>query len=246
MTRLGPPQIIACPTCESLQKKQSFMSWSSFGATLWSDGYLSSIGISPGDGLAYCAACQRAFWLADAPTVGRMSTRPLNIPRSRLRQWIAKTFNDPFGDYDAKAEAAWNALPEEWKHAPNVQPLRDTQYVDALAQGIAKTPEQEIYLRKLIWQRNNHQDRGSKTARLIPEDQARSNMEQLLDLLKIAVEAERDTLCIAELHRHLGHFQEAIDIINQSDEKDSPPGKCITLHAMEKNIKVQEVWREGY
>ena len=68
--QLGDPEIRGCPHCGHRHRKPTFLSGNSFGAVLWTDGFVDA-GMAPEiPPVAECAACHRPFRWVDTSDHG--------------------------------------------------------------------------------------------------------------------------------------------------------------------------------
>jgi hypothetical protein len=102
------------------------------------------------------------------------------------------------------------ALPPEqahWADAPAIEPLDETGLFQALAQGIAHSPELELELRVAIWWRGNDVFRGADApVGYATSTEATSNMERFIEMMSDG--AEDLLLFRSEALRQLGRFEE--------------------------------------
>jgi predicted DNA-binding protein YlxM (UPF0122 family) len=67
--RFGPDQIIECPHCGFLAKKQNCLSGNGFGATLWSDGKVDAPMLPDLPIVTKCRNCQNFYWVDTAKII---------------------------------------------------------------------------------------------------------------------------------------------------------------------------------
>src|SRR5713226_9216308 len=68
----GPDQIIACPHCKELARYSTWLSGTSFGVIVWTDGKQEHVGMmgSQPPAVVRCRHCGECYWLADAEKIG--------------------------------------------------------------------------------------------------------------------------------------------------------------------------------
>ena len=177
----GPDVVLACPHCGAAARLFTIESGDPAGATSWTDGYQEVPSMPRQPNATRCPACSKFYWLAEAQQLG----------------WLMPGVEVPPG------HAAWLA-------APMVEPLDEAGYYDALASGLAQTPDQELELRVFAWWRAN--DRFRKTAGGFPlEERAVKNIERLVEL---CADGDHEVLLFrAEALRQLGRFDEATEAL---------------------------------
>jgi len=175
----GPDIILACPHCEALAKLPTFDYVDPTGALSWTDGYQELPGIPRQPNVVRCHACSKVYWLAVAPQLG---------------------FLNP-GEVGEGDRAAWNNLPA-------VTPTDEAGYFQALREGLAAFPEQELELRVFAWWRGNDRFRDCKDDVRYPTNpEAIANAERLIELTESG--DHELVLFRAEALRQLGRFKEA-------------------------------------
>ena len=123
----GPDKIVACPSCKGLAKYGTVMSGNTFGMRVWTDGKNIAPMLPSPPAVVKCFRCGELYWLSEADEIG--------------------TF-DRWSEYDPQ-------LDPEWAAADPVQEPMEEDYYPAIARGLAKTPQQEKFLRILAWWRSN-------------------------------------------------------------------------------------------
>ena len=63
---IGPDEILHCPHCKGELRRRTMISGNTFGAYLWSDGYMCAPMMMEMDEVVRCAHCQGIFWVVDA------------------------------------------------------------------------------------------------------------------------------------------------------------------------------------
>jgi hypothetical protein len=200
----APDLIIACPYCQALARLFQLATADLTGAITWTDGWQDAPLLPRPPRITRCPACAKAYWTAEAAPVG---------------------YHDPELE-TSPAKAAWVA-------APNVEPLDERGLMDALAEGLAYSPELELELRVAIWWRGNDAFRkedapvGFATA---PD--AVANMRRVIEL---CADGEEDLLLFrAEAQRHLGEFVAAKETLGGVGCSDYWPAKSRLLELIER------------
>lgn len=179
----GPEIILACPLCNALAKLPTFDAIDTSGVVSWTDGYQELPGVPRQPNIVRCHACAKVYWLAVAVQLGFL------MP----------------GEVGEDERASWNNLPA-------VTPTDEAGYFEALQDGLAAFPEQELELRVFAWWRGNDKHRECKTTGRFPQTpEAIANAERLIDLT-LAGDHEL-VLFRAEALRQLGRFKEASDAL---------------------------------
>jgi hypothetical protein len=116
---------------------------------------------------------------------------------------------------------------ETWNMATGIRFLTEEEYLDALAAGVASTPERDLRLRMTAWRAANACSRGhpgalapiaSKTAApcrtptFPAESRARQNLETLARTFHPKDDNER--ILQIEMLRELGRFAEASELLS--------------------------------
>ncbi len=179
----GPDIILACPHCEALAKLPTFDYVDSTGVLSWTDGYQELPGIPRQPNVVRCHACAKLYWLAVAPQIGFL------MP----------------GEIGEGEKEKWNQLPA-------VTSTDEAGYFQAISEGLAAFPEQELELRVFAWWRGNDKFRDCKDAVRFPTSpEAIANAERLIEL---AESGDHElALFRAEAMRQLGRFEEASDAL---------------------------------
>jgi hypothetical protein len=179
----GPDIILACPHCEALAKLPTFDAIDPTGALSWTDGYQELPGVPRQPNVVRCHRCEKLYWLAVAPQVGFL------MP----------------GEIGEGERAAWNGLPA-------VTSTDEAGYFEALKEGLAAFPEQELELRVFAWWRGNDKHRNCKNPGRFPKSaEAIANAERLIELTDAG--DHELVLFKAEALRQLGRFKEASDTL---------------------------------
>lgn len=180
----GPDEVLACPKCGALHRRRTLASSNDLGMVVWSDGKREAEMNPASIDITRCHACTGYFWCDDAKIVGEY---------------------DAFSANDAKVPAAW-------LDAPYLSVLDAAGLLNALEQGAGRDRQRERYLRLHCWWAVNDVDRDPQRRQptTVPEDIHEANLRQLLNLLN---ETPSESLFRAEIHRQLGEFQQAIDLL---------------------------------
>lgn len=189
----GPDQIVACPHCGALAKYMTLMSGNTFGARMWTDGKQVAPMLPSPPSVVKCSHCRECYWLDDAKEVGT------------LMAWGGNSQVDP----------AWIA-------AEVVREPSEEEYYQALRDGLAQDPQQELNLRVLaLWRSNDafRDVREAGTSGIANTSGAcRENLEAIAGLLDEARESER--IMKAEVLRELGEFESAQRLLSRAVSGD--------------------------
>ena len=175
----GPEIILACPHCDALAKLPTFDAIDPTGALSWTDGFQELPGVPRQPNVVRCHKCAKLYWLAVAAQIGFL------MP----------------GEVGEGERAAWNGLPA-------VTSTDEAGYLEALKEGLAAFPEQELELRVFAWWRGNDKHRECKTSGRFPQTaEAIANAERLIEL---TMSGDHELVLFqAEALRQLGRFTEA-------------------------------------
>jgi hypothetical protein len=113
---------------------------------------------------------------------------------------------------------------------PFIRWLNDYEYEDAIRSGIFRDPKEEAYLRMQLWWIMNNKmgkkSQGAENGQPLPAGHYDDNLLALLRLKE--AEKPADTLMLAEIHRELGHFDKALEILKKvSDDRLKPIARQI-------------------
>lgn len=175
----GPEIILACPHCDALAKLPTFDAIDPTGAVSWTDGYQELPGFPRQANVVRCHKCAKLYWLAVAPQLGFL------MP----------------GEVAEGERASWNGVPA-------VVSTDEAGYLEALVEGMAAFPEQELELRVFAWWRGNDKYRYSKEPGRFPTSpEAVANAERMIEL---TADGDHELVLFrAEALRQLGRFAEA-------------------------------------
>src|SRR3954470_17438392 len=107
MDRPGPDLVIACPNCGAPVRMPGPRSGNTFGAKLWTDGFIDGPMLTSIPPVTTCHACNALYWLSDASRLGEVEGEQVR----------------------GKDEAA--KVADSWKSAPQVRPPTETDYYRA-------------------------------------------------------------------------------------------------------------------
>src|SRR5262245_52291519 len=144
--QLGPPQIIACPHCQGLEKYKTLRSCNTYGARSWTDGKFVAPGMPVPPAVVRCSRCGRCYWLMDAREAG---TDDPSVPLEWLRQVMKAPPEEVSRLLDEQDRLRIEA---ENAGAPRfvVEPAEE-EYYHALESGLATDSKREKKLRILAW-----------------------------------------------------------------------------------------------
>jgi hypothetical protein len=119
-------------------------------------------------------------------------------------------------------------IPEAWHDAPWMVELDAQGYLEAIEEGMARTRDEEIFLRLRTFWCDNDPFRRDEAAWVPFADRgaaARENLERLYALLSLDTtdDASQSRLLRAETARQLGRFAEAIAILDRDVEEQLRP-----------------------
>ena len=177
----GPDIILACPHCDALAKLQTFDAIDPTGALSWTDGFQELPDCPRQPNVVRCHACAKLYWLAVAPQLGFL------MP----------------GEVGEGERATWNGV-------PSVTSTDEEGFLEAIRDGMAAFPEQELELRVFAWWRGNDKHRYSEEPGRFPSSpEAVVNAERLIEL---AADGDHELVLFrAEALRQLGRFKEATE-----------------------------------
>lgn len=160
-------------------------------ASIWSDGYADQESMYLMTPLITKCEHGKYFWIKEASLVGVIS-------------FIRLT---------------GEVYPEAWNTTKFTNNLSESDYLEAIDNGLGTTIEKEIYLRKQAWHAANHTatNNRKKSAEKNPffhSSSAKTNLEKLIPLLNSSNWLDR--LLKAEVFRELGRFDEALAIIEKT------------------------------
>jgi hypothetical protein len=207
----GPDLVICCPHCEALTKIFTLESADLRGAVTWSDGWQDAPMMPKPPRITRCPACRKLFWTWEGAQLGYLPPPELATP----------------------AQAAW-------KDAPYLEPLDESGVAEAIAAGLAPTPDLEMELRVLRWWRGNDPFRfhdapvGHATA---PD--AVANIERIIEMM---AHGEEDLLLFrAEAQRELGHFDDAMRTLDGVCCSDWWPAKSRMIELIESRSRKLDI-----
>jgi hypothetical protein len=199
----GPDLVIACPVCQALAKVFTVENFDPRGAITWSDGWQDAPMMPRPPRITRCANCHKIYWTSEAPQLGY-------APAPEI----------------ATAEQA------VWMNAPFVESLDESGVAEALANGLAPTPDLEMELRVLRWWRGNDAfRRGDAPIGHATEIGAIANIERIIEMMD---GGEEDLLLFrAEAQRELGRFEDALRTLEGVCCSDWWPAKSRLLSFIE-------------
>ncbi len=162
---------------------------------IWSDGFQDAPFSERPPRVTRCEKCLRYFWTDEAQTLGHLLRGATPSPKQ-----------------------------VSWADAPAIKRLDEAGLLDALAQGVAHSPELELELRVAIWWRGNDVFRvadapvGHATSK-----EAVSNMEHFIEMMGDG--ADDLLLFRAEALRQLGRFEEVENSLQTVLCSDYAPAK---------------------
>ena len=199
----APDLVIACPHCHAPARLFQLASGETFGAITWTDGW-QDLPLQPRPPrLTRCLRCGKAYWTGEAVALGYVDSHGAKV-----------------------------ADPNPWSDAPQIEPLDEAGLMQALADGLAYSPDLELELRVAIWWRGNdafRQDNPPGGFATMPA--AIANMERFIEMM---AEGEEDLLLFrAEAQRQLGRFAAAKETLTGVGCSDYWPAKSRLLELIE-------------
>lgn len=123
----GPDIIRRCSKCGDLIKEETMESGNTFGARIWTDGYMTAPMMIQQPRYICCPHCDQAVWLDEQEVVFKRHQYDL-----------------PINDEDDIFKGAWKP-----------KPARDHQLREYLNEG-SPAREKEVYARRTLWWSWNH------------------------------------------------------------------------------------------
>jgi hypothetical protein len=183
--------IIICPVCSQLYKKQIIASSNTIGSYYFSDSYTEGPFIPQQPRIIKCIN-------EDCRQFLQIST-------------LKKIISIDYDDEEAFKPNAWETAYDLEGYKMGLNDLKE-----ALDKDICNIIENEIIIRTLLLWRYNDYFRKDENFILIEEDkeQFKNNIERLIELKKGKTEI-RDLISFAELHREIADFDTCIKILNE-------------------------------
>lgn len=187
----GPDEIIVCPNCNEFEKYMTLMSGNTIGIRQWTDMKQIAPMLPLPPEFVKCNQCSECYWLSEAKRVGTSGFLG-------------------FASSDARPE---------WKYARYVREPDEIDYYMAIEKRLAKNKDDEKKLRILAWWRRNDPYREEEEKSISDESgRWRENLETLKSMVN--EESDQDQLMKAEIHRELGEFEVAIQILDEIHSPD--------------------------
>ncbi len=186
--------ILKCPNCSHLLEVIELQSFHLFKPEMFSDGKIDSTSLIPDvSEILICTKCNTDFWREDAICLNPdQDSDPGALPANQP-SGLFLSFNS---DLRLSISKYYNKL---------------------LSRGFADTYDKEVYLRTLLWHGLNditrYKSRASKGVIAEQEGLLRDNLNKLISVYKPRYPEE--VLLLAEMHRELGEFDEAINILGK-------------------------------
>ncbi len=112
-----------------------------------------------------------------------------------------------------------NREADTWEEAdglPYIEHLSPKELKEAVTAEVWVNPEEEVYLRRRLWQQMNHHPwKDEPPQNFEPDADYRSNAEALIRIFSDM--EEPDYLLLAELHRNLGNYLDCLALLNKTD-----------------------------
>lgn len=212
-------RIIQCPNCKLLMSTYELTSYFVRSSVAYSDGKIDCNPPRMDDKkILICSDCNKEFWRDDT----FLNSEDVNISYNEIPD--AKDFHDLTFAFDSDYS---------FKLA--------TYFSKLLEKGFAHTVEKEVYLRIKLWHllnNDNRYDPDSIIGKLIKNISGKhqkknfpdhdnvisnklfeSNLEELINIYK--PENEEMNLMLAEMHRELGDFKQALLVLEKIEKVDN-------------------------
>ncbi len=185
-------QVLACPHCQNKMYTIGVMSYTIRNSEVFSDGKVISNPPRPIEqNILICSECYEPFWKDDAQIDNENPEYLLdNLPE-------ANSITDLFPGFDSDHKLKLI-----------------TYYNELLEKGFATTEERELFLRIELWRTLNDNVRYNN--KQIPnnlKDVFESNLTRLTEIYN--PKSKEELLLLAEMHRELGGFQKASELLNK-------------------------------
>lgn len=172
--------------------------------------------VSEASRLAYCAGCNKTYWIEDATSLGAVPS--LEAAPARRPGWLPEFLRKSSGD--AKQEPVAQVEQRDLDYVDYLQHPRPADLLLAVLREEWSSTEREQYLRTRLWWIGNHSQRGRRMLSPVTDEQSFDNMLRLLALHQADAELGQNA-AIAELLRHMGRFDEAIAVIGGHRDKSA-------------------------
>lgn len=197
----GPTLLFACPACGGHGRQRTLGSGDTRGAVLWSDGYCHAPMLAEISPLVQCAHCEHLFWLEDEKCLGQASA----------------------GDAWARAQGSSKDSANASRAFLHIDRLEVA--LKATSTGCWRSEEEELYVRKRLWWRQNDSARAAlgqtsptpKAGQTLPLAAPSANTppsQKYLDNLAalaalIPAQSPSDLVMSCEIARESGRFEDA-------------------------------------
>ena len=191
-------QNIVCPHCQNKMYTIGVMSYTLRNSEVFSDGKVISNPPKPSEqNILICSKCYKAFWKDDALFDDEKSEELLDeLPEANS---ITDLFPGFEPDHKLKLANYFNEL---------------------LDKGFANTVEREVFLRLELWRTLNDIVRYQKDSMSgQTKDLFNGNLTSLLTIF--IPKSEEEELLFVEMHRELGEFDEASDLLKKINGTDN-------------------------
>lgn len=218
MTRFANPLLLETPCCQEKVMQQRFASVNSYGlSSRWSDGYTSMPFVSEASRLAYCAGCNKTYWIEDATSLGVVPS--FEEAPARRPGWLPEFLRKSCGD--AKQEPVAQVEQRDLDYVDYHKHPRPADLLLAVLREEWSSTEREQYMRTRLWWIGNHSQRGRRMLSPMTNEQNFDNMLRLIAIYQTVADLAQNAEAIAELLRHMGRFDEAIAVIGGHCDKSA-------------------------
>lgn len=173
--------------------------------------------VSEASRLGYCQGCNKTYWIEDATSLGVVPS--FEEAPARRPVWLPEFLRKSSGD--AKQEPVEQVEQRDLDYVDYHQHPRPADLLLAVLREEWSSTEREQYLRTRLWWIGNHSQRGLRMLSPMTDEQSIDNMLRLLALYQAVADLGHNSEAIAELLRHMGRFDEAIEVIGGHRDKSA-------------------------
>jgi hypothetical protein len=205
---IGSPKIVSCPSCKGSLLRSNILSANNFGAIYYSDGSISGRLWLDSLVIGKCSLCKNVIWLEELELIGEVKYPAWGLEEAFR---IDRENEDKYGSIDQ---------------------LTISELKQAVKFNI-RSKNDEILLRKIVWQKCNRLEVMDKTEM----QEYENNLWALYELLD--TQDINNRILRAEILRNLGKFDECIfQLQKEHDEEAQTIIRKIIEAARNKNNKI--------
>lgn len=236
MTRIRGCVLLACPHCQAVYRTPNYVSVNFMAMYVWTDGYREQSLMPPGECMRLCTQCNQIYNIQEAPEVGSLTQEemvepppppppPEPEPRSlwgRIARWVSRTSRRKPSRLPSRELRSDLPPHAEWVPTEQAQ-----QRLEALlAEPEGRNPNARVFeteLRMRLWQSGNDwyrpllaKAREEQATVPPPWTQTDAQLENLRGLKALFLGPDRgppDTMLLVDVHRQLGEFDEAEEML---------------------------------